>query len=117
MGDLLFLLRPNFYDAKAGTERFYCPGCAAIMGVLAYYPELRARLEVCEVDFPRPRAEVAAALGPDHPGCPVLVLGSSSAPPADVPVKIAPTGRRYVLGVADIQRYLAAVYHVGSPHP
>lgn len=76
--DTLFLLRPNFFDAAAGAEPFYCPHCAFIVGVLSYYPHLRGQIDVVEVDFPRPRPQVAGLLGTEHPGCPVLVLGSNT---------------------------------------
>jgi hypothetical protein len=117
MADELFLLRPDFFDPAAGPGRYYCPGCAAIAGLLSYYPELRERLVVREVDFPRPRAEVAAVLGPDHPGCPVLVLDPDNSPKDGLPVQLASNGRLYVLGANNIGQYLAAVHGVGSPHP
>ena len=64
MADKLFLLRPGFRDPAAGEGNFYCPFSAAIEGVLNYFPHLRSRIDVHEVDFPRPRPAVAALLGP-----------------------------------------------------
>ncbi len=115
--DQLFLLKPDFTDAAAGPHRYYCPHCASIAGVLGYYPKLRAALQVHDVDFPRPRAAVAALLGPDHPGCPVLVLEENRVVPAGIKTNVAPTGRRYLSSVADITQYLAHTYGVGVPHP
>jgi hypothetical protein len=87
MADVLFLLKPGFADAKAGPVPYYCPPCATISGLLSYHPELREKVEVRSIAFPRPRAEVVELLGgPDHPGCPVLVLDDASAVPAGVTV-------------------------------
>ena len=86
-------------------------------GLLAYYPELREKVEVRSVPFPRPRAEVVALLGENHPGCPVLVLDEGSSVPDGIPTQTAPTGRRYVEGPTDIGDYLAATHGVSRPHP
>lgn len=117
MADVLFLLKPGFPDAKAGSGEFYCPPCATVSGLLAYYPHLREKVEVRSVAFPRPRAEVAALLGDNHPGCPVLVLDEESTLPDGVTIHTAPTGRRYVDGPADIGTYLAAKHGTSKPHP
>lgn len=117
MADVLFLLKPGFADAKAGPGEFYCGPCAAVSGLLGYYPKLREGLVVKEVAFSRPRAEVAAVLGENHPGCPVLVLDEGASVPAGVPVHTAPTGRRYIDGPTDIGNYLAAKHGVSRPHP
>jgi hypothetical protein len=63
MRDLLFLLPPEFADPAAGDGMFYCPACAEIRGLLAHRPPSGHALDVRVVDFPRPRAEVAALLG------------------------------------------------------
>lgn len=117
MADKLFLLRPGFPDPAAGDGCFYCPFCAAIVGMLAYFPQLRAEVEIHDVDFPRPRPAVAALLGPDHPGCPLLVLDSDSVPPPGIVVQQAANGLRYIADSIQIGRYLAAVNGVASPHP
>jgi hypothetical protein len=75
-------------------------------------------MEVRSIAFPRPRAEVVELLGgPNHPGCPVLVLDDGSTVPAGVTAHTAPTGRRYLDGAADIGTYLAARHGVSRPHP
>ncbi|MCU0704212.1 MAG: DUF3088 domain-containing protein [Fimbriiglobus sp.] len=117
MADVLFLLKPTFSDAKAGPGTFYCPPCATVRGFLGYFPQAAAGLEVTEVDFPRPRGPVAAVLGEQHPGCPVLVLDDASTPPAGITVHTATTGKRYLDGPADIGNYLAAKHGVSRPHP
>jgi hypothetical protein len=75
-------------------------------------------VEVRSIDFPRPRAEVVELLGgPNHPGCPVLVLDEGSTAPDGVTVHTAPTGRKYLDGAADIGTYLAARHGASKPHP
>ena len=118
MADVLFLLTPGFADANAGTTTYHCPPCATVSGLLGYYPQLREKVEVKEVGFPRPRAEVADLLGgPDHPGCPVLVLDDASPVPDGVTVHTSLTGKRYLDGPTDIGNYLAARHGVSAPHP
>lgn len=118
MADVLFLLKPGFADEKAGSGGFYCPPCATVTGLLSYYPELREGLEVKSIAFPRPRSEVVELLGgPDHPGCPVLVLDDASTVPSGVTVHTAKTGKRYLDGPTDIGNYLAAKHGVSRPHP
>jgi Protein of unknown function (DUF3088) len=117
VADKLFLLRPSFQDPAAGAGDFYCPFCAAISGVLTYFPQLRSKIHVHEVDFPRPRPAVAALLGPDHPGCPLLVLDSESASPTGIAVRQAANGQRYIADSIQIARYLSATYGIASPHP
>ena len=72
---------------------------------------------VYEVDFARPRPAVAALLGPDHPGCPLLILDSDSSSPPGIAVQHASNGRRYIADSLQIGRYMAATYGVASPHP
>lgn len=118
MADVLFLLQPGFTDPKAGPGEFYCGPCATVSGLLGYYPKLREGLEVKSIAFPRPRPEVVGLLGgPDHPGCPVLVLDEGSTVPAGVTVHTAKTGKRYLDGPTDIGNYLAVKGGVSRPHP
>ncbi len=117
MADVLFLLAPNFPDPKAGPGAYYCPPCATVRGLLAYFPQIRDSLEVKEVGFLRPRAEVAAVLGEKHPGCPCLMLDDAATVPTGITVHTASTGKRYLDGPADIGNYLAAKHGVSRPHP
>lgn len=116
MSDVLFLLKADFADAKAGAGLFYCPSCATLAGVLSYFPGLKRQLQVIEVDFPRPRLAVAELLGPEHPGCPVLVVQDPDSVKG-IALKYAATGRAYIDGAADIGRYLAMHYGISAPHP
>jgi hypothetical protein len=117
MKDILFLLRPDFPDTAAGEDVYYCPACAEIQGLLTYHPELRDRIEVREIDYPRPRAEVVALLGDPHPGCPVLVLADSREAPSEANIKTARSGRRYIDEPRAIGDYFAALYGSARPHP
>ncbi|MDP9898713.1 DUF3088 domain-containing protein [Variovorax ginsengisoli] len=81
--DRLFLLTPGFTDPKRPGERFVCPDCIPVEGLLAAAPELSVRLDISHHPFARPREEVIAALDADHQGLPVLILGDEQAPPAD----------------------------------
>ena len=104
--DVLFLLPPGFPDAKQGTGDFFCPDCVTVNGLLAYHPHLRDRIDVKVAPFARPRQEVIALLGPDHQGCPVLVL-PEEAPPESAPVRRSITGRQFVAGAVEIGAHLS----------
>lgn len=96
--DRIFLIEPGFEDPKRPGERFVCPHCNAVEGLLAAFPELAARLDVERVPFPRPRLPVIAAVGEANQALPVLVLGDEAPPPADAAAHgdtriVAPTAR------------------------
>lgn len=113
----LFLLKSNFVDSKAGSQLFYCPECATITGVLAYFPQLRETIDVREVDFQRPRAQVAAIFGTEHPGCPLLVFDEQADTSGIASLQTASNGRKYLAGATDIGNYLAKAFGVSAPHP
>jgi hypothetical protein len=69
---ILFLISPNSRPDR--PEGWYCPDCALVEGVLAYYPQLRAALDVRHVDFPRPRQAVIDLVGEAFQDCPCLLL-------------------------------------------
>ena len=112
MTDRLFLINPHWTDAEGGP--WFCPAGAVIEGVLAFYPDLKAQLDVTRLDFPRPRPRVIEAVGEDHQSCPILVLdGELDWPEAQTSEA---TGRRFLQDQAIIP-YLAARYGIGLPHP
>lgn len=77
--DILFLLKKDFDDyAREHEKKYYCPDCAMMEGVLSYYPELRQKLDIRYIDYPRPRKEITALVGEAHQGCPNLILDSSN---------------------------------------
>lgn len=112
MTDRLFVLRPGFVDADA---RYFCPFSAQIVGFLTYYPEVRATVEVVELDYPRPRAALVALLGERHQSPPILVLAGPPVPVAGVHVAEA-GGTFYVEKTLEILRYLAATRGLPGPH-
>ena len=75
-------------------------------GILWYYPEVAAKLDIRQVDVPRPRPEVVALVGEENQSCPVLVLPAGETP-AGVPVA---HGRAFVSGPEAIIKYLADHY-------
>lgn len=81
--DLLLLLQPGFEDPAYPGERFICPDCNPIEGLLASDPQRVQRLKVKRLPFPRPRLAVIEALDDQHQGLPVLIFGDEQAPPAD----------------------------------
>ncbi|MFM8707616.1 MAG: DUF3088 family protein [Planctomycetia bacterium] len=79
---ILFLLKSGFLDPQHGPGGFYCPECATIAGLLWYYPDVAAKLDVRLVDAPRPRPDVVALVGEETQSCPVLVLAATCIAPA-----------------------------------
>ena len=112
MKDTLYVFAPGFED---NGVRWFCPYRAQVIGFLAYYPEVRATIEIVELAWPKPRHPLADVLGEPHQAAPMLVLGG---PPADVPgVTLAQaSGHTYVERTIEILRYLAATHDVPGPH-
>lgn len=113
--DKLFLLAPDFRSGDKGP--FYCPACAAVEGLLSFYPALRETLEVHYLAFARPRAAIVAELGEAHQGLPALVLNPTADPATLAGLDLRETrGRRFLTAPADIGRYLARTRGIGEPH-
>lgn len=116
--DILFLLTPGFTDPARDSEgkTYYCPDCAFLEGVLAYHPELRARLDVRYIDYPRPRREIVALVGDAHQGCPNLVLDPAHHGRVD-PTRFHRAGDRlHSSDSRQIVEYLAEHYGAHVPH-
>lgn len=111
--DQLFVLKADFIDHG---EAWFCPGCAEVLGVLEYYPELKESLRVYQVDYSRPRPDLVSLLGEEHQSCPVLVLGAL--PPEDIPgVTIRQAnGHAFVDDPRGISTYFAHMHGIGKPH-
>lgn len=107
--DSLHLLPPGFEDRG---ERQYCPECAEIWGVLAYYPAIRETLDVVYETVSHPRTGLVDALGEGQWNSPTLVLGDDS--PEGPGVKRL-NGARYLDSARDIGRYWAALYGTAVP--
>ena len=117
--DQLFLLTPDFTDARQGDRPFFCPETALVEGMLAFYPKLRAEVDIHYVGFDKPRLSIVALLGEKVQNCPVIVLGEESlaafSPRPDVTIGES-SGQAYVSKDIEICRYLAHRYGVGVPH-
>jgi len=88
--DTLFLLPPGFAD---NDRREFCPECAEIWGVLAYYPAIK---------------------GDKNQNCPTIVLGEGS-PDFEGCGIMRKSGHRFINNARDIAKYWAARY--GTPYP
>lgn len=112
--DRLYLLKPDFLDKGEGP--YYCPGCAAVLGLLEFYPALKPHVDIHLIDFPRPRPDLASLMGEKNQSCPVLVLAASpSNVPATLKVQHA-NGRAFIEGAREIGEYLAYAHGSGIPH-
>ena len=75
MRPILFLLKPDFFDKDCNESAVYfCPNSALIEGILSYYPEIIAYLDIRYVDFTRPRKKIIEFLGEDNQLCPTLII-------------------------------------------
>lgn len=111
----LFILKPSFPDAKAGDGLFFCPHSATVEGLLAFYADLRRRLDVRYIDFPKPRKEVIDEIGEAHQSCPVLILPPGWPDPPESARRA--NGRAFFVGADEIARFLAQWACTGRPHP
>lgn len=113
MKDVLFLLRPGFYEGQSGP--YYCGDSVSVEGLLSFFPTLREQVDVRYIDFPRPRNGVVELLGAENQSVPVLVLASDRVNKA-ASVTLATHGTyRFINNEADIRRYLSAQYDVATP--
>lgn len=71
--DRLFLLESSFSDPDLPDRTFYCRDCVTIEGLLVAFPDRATNLEVVRIAYPRPRAEVIAAIGEANQNLPALV--------------------------------------------
>lgn len=97
----LFLLKPDFKDINRNAEnKYFCPPCTLIEGLLSFYPRLRNELEVQYVDFVRPRPAIVDLIGEANQSCPVLVLEDGT----------------FINEPNEIVRYLNENHQIGQPH-
>ena len=109
--DILFLLAPGFFD---NDRREYCPECAEVWGVLAYFPAIKEAVDIRYQPIGRPRAEMVEMLGVDAQNCPTLVLSERAAAPSIARARRA-NGRIFFDNAGDIGKYFAERY--GTPFP
>ena len=111
MRDTLFLLPPGF---QSNGRREYCPECAEMSGLLAYYPAIRESLTVVYQPIDKPRAEIVALLGEKNQNCPTLVLHPDSPHFEDVGI-LRKSGQRFLNNARDIGRYYAKRFGTAVP--
>jgi hypothetical protein len=108
MKDQLFLLRPGFKNAGMGP--LYCSDSAPVEGVLSFFPELRAILDVKYLEFPRPRRELVAALGEQHQSLPVLILADQRSIKDSELEPESANGKSFFTSERNIRHYLSTQY-------
>lgn len=114
--DKLFIIQADFAVGES-SQRFYCPGCAEILGLFKYYPELESKVEVCYVPFQRPRPSIVELIGAENQGCPVLVIASGSTP-AGTTAQLQNAGGHYFTNdLREIGIYLSETFGIGFPFP
>lgn len=111
--DKLFLLKPDFLDKG---EKYFCPECAQVEGLLSFYHQLREKVEVRYVDFSRPRPEVVSEIGEANQSCPVIVVGDFDATKCQGIAVDEANGRKFISGAEGIGNYLAKAYGIARPH-
>ena len=116
--DILFLLTPGFTDSARDSEgkRYYCPSCAFLEGVLACCPELRTKLDIRYIDYPRPRSEIIALVGDANQGCPNLILDTANHKHVDANCFFRVGDRLHTNDTRVIVEYLAEQYGVLIAH-
>lgn len=103
-----------------GRWPFFCPETALVEGMLAFYPKLRAQIDVHYIGFDKPRPAIVALLGEGMQGRPMLVMGDESliAFQARPDIRIGESlGQAYISKDIEICRYLAHRHGTGVPHP
>ncbi|HLS27111.1 MAG TPA: DUF3088 family protein [Opitutales bacterium] len=111
--DQLYLLPIDFEDQG---KTYYCPGCVELLGVLESYPQLKEKVEIHYVDFPRPRPKLVEKIGEENQGAPVLILAKK---PSNLPTHLKieeANGFSFVADAREIGEYWAHAYGIGLPH-
>ncbi|TIO67749.1 MAG: DUF3088 domain-containing protein [Mesorhizobium sp.] len=111
---VLFLLTPDFEDAKFPGRRFFCRHSALVEGVLVSFPSLLDAIDVRRIAFPRPRAEVIELVGDANQALPVLVLRAGE---GSTHASGEADGRQFVVGAERIIDALVARSLIPPPHP
>ncbi len=109
--DTLFLLPPGF---EANGRREFCPECAEIWGLLAWYPALKETVDVVYVGIDHPRGPIVSLLGPGRHNAPTLILAPDTPRTPDVTYSEA-NGHAFLPAARLIARHFAGLY--GTPMP
>jgi hypothetical protein len=110
--DKLFVYRPGFQE---NGVTYFCPYSAQIIGFLTYYPQVRATVELVELEFAKPRKPLVDLVGEDHQAAPMLVFAGEPVRVPDVKIGEA-NSHKFVEKTIEILRYLAATRSVPAPH-
>lgn len=113
MSDRVFVYRPGFEEHG---QRYFCPYSAQVIGMLAYYPAVRATIELVELDFAKPRRPLVDLLGEAHQAAPMLVLDATSPGVVEGVTIATANGQRFVSKTYEILRYLAVTRGIPLPH-
>ena len=109
--DILFLLSPGFYD---NDRHEYCPECAEIWGVLAYYPALMHGVDIVYQPLSRPRTEIVELLSEQNQNCPTLIVNSDVELPETINVQTI-NDYRFLDNARDIGKYFHFVHGTAFP--
>lgn len=107
--DILFVLPPGFID---NNRREYCPECAEMSGLLAYFPAIKDALDIRHVGIDHPRHTITAVLGNGAFNAPTLVLAAKTILPPEIDFGVA-NGRTYLDSIRTISALFAQRY--GTP--
>jgi hypothetical protein len=102
----LYLMKPNFMNAGLGP--FYCGDSVSVEGLLSFFPELREKIDISYVDFPRPRQTLVDAIGENQQSVPVLILKADAPDISEVDTRTA-NGHRFIDNEKGIREYLSIV--------
>lgn len=114
----LFLLKPDFTDSKIDDKgnRYFCPECASILGIIKYYPQLETMLDIEFVDFKRPRKVIIDLIGEENQSCPVLVIENHQDDHVDLSYFNSYGDKLFVNTIDLIAKYLTEKYGIGIQH-
>ena len=106
--DTIFMLAPGFED---NDRREFCPECAELFGLLAYYPAIRDAVEIVHVGIDQPRMPINAILGEGNFNAPTLIIAEGTDSPDGVSFKTA-NGHKYMDSARAIAALWAARYGI-----
>lgn len=106
MKDQLYLMQPGFVNAGLGP--FYCGDSVSVEGMLGFFPELREKVDVHYIPFPRPRQPLIDAIGENNQSVPALILGDDPFPTSGAPEPERAGGRRFFNDEKKIRQFLSA---------
>lgn len=114
---VLYLLKNNFTDPAYPGETFFCPHCLRMEGLLALFPAVRQNINVCYVDFAKPRGALPNFAGIDNQSCPQLIFprGDDTHSPKFSTGGLSETRR--IVSTQDILDYFIERFELPNIHP